>query len=123
MTSDQLKALFLLSGIEMLNQYEIRNKYWPDSETYDGVRTPWWLVKTEFGMIEIGWRKRVISIDWSDTGIAAIVTKDEVTKNDHSVHAWNYADAVKYLTTLCFLLPVNKRKQEEQKEAAAKENA
>jgi len=58
---------------------------------------PWWLVKTHLGLIEIGWRKRVISINWSDTKVKTIVTTDNVTKDENGVHAYSVEDAVKYL--------------------------
>ena len=61
---------------------------------------PSWLVKTPCGLIEIGWRKRVISIDWSDTPIRVIVTTDDTTKTDTSVHAWTEVAAMTYLEAL-----------------------
>lgn len=57
-------------------------------------------MKTPKGLIQIGWRKRVISIDWSDTGIRRVVTEDDVTKDDTMVHAYSYAKALAYLTAL-----------------------
>ena len=51
------------------------------------------------GLIEIGWRKRVISINWEDTGIKCDIP-DDVTKTEFSAHAWSYHDAIKYLDLL-----------------------
>ena len=99
-TEERVRSLFSLSGFEVLGVWEIRNKYWPDHPRYDSVRSPWWLVKTSIGMIEIGWRKRVIQIDWSDTDFNIIVTEDDVTKDIKYVHAYGYAKAVEYLTRL-----------------------
>lgn len=100
MTEQQMSAIFLLAGIKVQRAYEIANRYWPDTETYADLRReyPWWLVMTEAGPIVIGWRKRVISIHWEDTEVRAVVTKDDVTKGQTMVHAWSYANAVKYLT-------------------------
>lgn len=61
---------------------------------------PGWLVKTEYGLIEIGWRKRVIHIDWSQTPVRVIVTPDNTTKSHNMVHAWSSADCLRYLSAL-----------------------
>lgn len=102
MKEAEARALFLLAGIEVKSIHELANKYWPMTEGYRSAREkdPWWLVQTHFGLIEIGWRKRVISIDWSNTELRIILTKDQVTKEINMVHAWSYAKAVEYLTSL-----------------------
>lgn len=61
---------------------------------------PAWLVKTRYGLMEIGWRKRVIQIDWRDTNLRRVVTADDVTKTDTCVHAWSVEKAVEYLRVL-----------------------
>lgn len=128
MTEDEVNGLFTLAGLEVLGSWRLVNRYYGgavrteevvlprvyeegktllDRETLDflnmalpTLRDPWWLVKTKFGLIEVGWRKRVIQIDWRDTGLRCVVTADEVTKDEHLVHAWNRAKAVKYLDEL-----------------------
>lgn len=97
---ERFEAMFLLSGIAVTQMYEIKNRYWPDGSRYDNVRSPWFLAKTDLGLIVIGYRKRVLSIDWSDTKVKAIVITDNVTKDDYSVHAWTTVKAVEYLTNL-----------------------
>ena len=105
MTEDQVKAIFLLAGIEVQKLHELKNGY--GSESYRG---PWWLVKTEWGLIQIGWRKRVISIDWEDTGLRIDekanreyefhkypITQDNTTMWNKGIHAWGYGKAVEYL--------------------------
>lgn len=104
MTKNEVESIFQLAGIEIKKTWEIVNKYWPNTPTYDAVRTPWWLVKTNKGIIEIGWRKRVISIDWSDTDISCMVTEDDVTKDFDVVHAYSAEKAISYLKTLSPLL-------------------
>ncbi len=110
MKKTEVESLFHLAGIPVLRMWELPNQYFPyrEGETeettlreavYRATR-PWWLVKTAKGMIEIGPRKRVISIDWSDCGVQAEVTKDEVTKDPTMVHAYSLIDAAKYLTAL-----------------------
>ncbi len=102
MTIDEVKALFTLAGIPMLAHWKLVNGYWPDAPDYyeTKAKSPWWLVKTPRGMIRIGWRKRVIEIDWSDTDIRKIVTADDLTKDQESVHAYSLLKAGEYLAAL-----------------------
>ncbi len=104
LTRVKVKALFELAGFGVYEIKPLINGYgydpddprWPN----DTPLEPWWFVKTGMGWIEIGWRKRVISIDWSETHVRAIVTCDETTKDDHSVHAWSEEKALEYLKSL-----------------------
>ena len=107
MTKEQMLALFLLAGIRVDSQDELPNEYWPRVPNYQQLRdeSPWWLVHTEFGMVKIGWRKRVISIDWRRTAVRAVVTEDDVTKDDTYVHAYSYVKALEYLTALRRAVP------------------
>jgi hypothetical protein len=100
MNEEQARALFLLAGFKATRFHRLENKYWPDAYVEERRNSPWWLVVTEFGPIEIGWRKRVISIRWEDTPARAILTEDSVTKEETLVHAWSYVKALEYLTTL-----------------------
>lgn len=100
MTEEQAKALFLLAGFNVTRLHRLENRYWPEAYVEQRRNSPWWLVLTEFGPVEIGWRKRVISIDWQDTAARVVVTEDEVTKDTTSVHAWSYVKALTYLTAL-----------------------
>lgn len=100
MNEEQAKALFLLAGFSTTRFHRLENKYWPDAYVAERSNSPWWLVMTEFGPVEIGWRKRVISISWEDTPARVIVTEDNVTKEETFVHAWSYVKALEYLTAL-----------------------
>ena len=100
-TKEQLYGFFNLAGIPILNTWELVNQYWP--RTYGTPEQPvpcWWLVKTPYGLIKMGWRKRVISIEWEDTGVPVIVTEDQVTKEPYLVHAWDIHKCLEYLATL-----------------------
>ncbi len=99
LSEKELQGLFALAGIEIINTWKLHNGYWnrPD-ETGDYF--PWWLVKTPAGLVEIGWRKRVIDISWNDTDIRAVITKDDVTKSETMVHAWSEEKALEYLKEL-----------------------
>jgi hypothetical protein len=105
LTKQQVEAVFLLAGIEVLAVYQISNEYWGNDYEMQ-ARFPWWLVKTPAGLIKIGWRKRVINIDWSDVGLLDEnkVTQDDVTKCPVLVHAWGYCKAIEYLANLKQLL-------------------
>jgi len=98
MTEEQAKAIFLLAGIKAAKCHKIENQYWPPAYVESINNSPWWLVETTEGLVQIGWRKRVISIDWTSCVYRGEVTEDEVTKDKSSVHAYGYAKAVEYLT-------------------------
>lgn len=100
MTYEKVIALLVLANIKTSDHIRpITNPYWPSHPNYDKVRedNPWWVVPTDNGLITIGWRKRVIAIDWTQTNRRGLVTEDDVTKDDCSVHAWGYEKAVGYL--------------------------
>ncbi len=65
---------------------------------------PWFIVTTTKGRIEIGWRKRVINIDWSNSIIAQdaddLFSKEDVTKGDKYIHAHGYEKAKEYIDIL-----------------------
>lgn len=99
MTEAQARAIFLLAGIDVSAVFQIENGYWPKAYVEAREQSPWWLMKTEHGLIRIGWRKRVISIDWADTAVRLELTADDTTKSDTYVHAWSHHKAVEYLAS------------------------
>lgn len=103
-TEQHVRALCLLAGVRVLNLWQIENQYWPDAYVEERKHSPWFLVKTPDGMLEVGWRKRVLSINWSDTPIHVVVTEDDVTKDEQMVHAYSYSKAVEYLHRLADLM-------------------
>jgi len=80
---------------------EIPNGY---CSSYCCKHLPWFIITTNKGRIKIGWRKRVIQIDWTDTIIkkeAQILFPDEdVTHFDKVIHAWGPEKAKEYLNRL-----------------------
>ena len=80
---------------------EIPNGYCPD---WCCRHLPWFIVTTQIGRFKIGWRKRVILIDWSET--IGTKTSDElfkaedVTKDTHMIHAWNLENAKRYVESI-----------------------
>ena len=96
MSEGQVRAIFMLAGIDVKRLWKLVNEYWtPEAEIQH--TSPWWLVKTGCGLIRIGWRKRVIEIDWSETDIECKATDDPVTQEAFLVHAWTTEKAVEYL--------------------------
>jgi len=92
----EVRAILVLAGIQVTRAWELANGYWPDHPDYDYCRRPWWLFQTDIGLLRLGWRKRVLEIDWSATETRAVVTKDEVTKSHTMCHAWSTEKAVEY---------------------------
>ena len=98
-TEARFRALFVKAGFKMVSMMDLPNEY-----CQCGVSAPWFSVITEFGTIKIGWRKRVINIDWSgldpkhrkrDT--LSLFDGEDVTKGDDSIHAWGWEKAEDYL--------------------------
>ncbi len=75
-----------------------------------GNYTPWFLVTTSKGIIKIGWRKRVINIDWSESDIyedGPTLFKGENVSGSYEyeighkyIHADNYEKASEYINKL-----------------------
>lgn len=66
----------------------------------------WFNVTTKFGIIKIGWRERVILIDWSNTfekdkvNGKFLFQDEDVTTGTNYIHAWGYEKCVEYLEKL-----------------------
>lgn len=65
---------------------------------------PWFIVTTTVGRIKIGWRKRVIEIDWSQTTgtktAAELFADEDVTKDERMIHAWGEDKARAYVAAI-----------------------
>ncbi len=65
---------------------------------------PWYKVTGPFGVIELGWRKRVANIDWSASAFTpraeTLFPLEKVTKGEHSIHADTMEKVKEYLHTL-----------------------
>lgn len=77
---------------------DIPNGYCPN---YCCRHLPWFLVTTKVGTFRIGMRKRVISIDWSETTVdesaTALFVDESVTRYERVIHAWSGDDAKRYI--------------------------
>jgi hypothetical protein len=76
------------------------NEYWGSSRPNDD----WLIVTTNRGRIKIGWRKRVINIDWSGSEVTAYSAElfpgEDVTKGERYIHAWGYEKAKEYIAKI-----------------------
>jgi hypothetical protein len=76
---------------------------------------PWFIVTTTVGRIKVGWRKRVICIDWSQTQgtktAAVLFDHEDVTKDERGIHAWSYEDAKAYVGAIISGEPIPMKTQ------------
>lgn len=91
------RELFKKAGFSFVVLHHIENSY-----RSGNMSPPWFRAETEIGSITIGWRTRVIHIDWRDTSykeknILFLFRNEEVTKGGTFIHAWGKDKAVEYL--------------------------
>ncbi len=81
----------------MIYAEDIPNEYWRNA----AHGTPWLMVTTPKGRIKIGWRKRVIVVDWEQSVISAnadsLFPDEDVTRSRKMIHAWGYEKATEYI--------------------------
>lgn len=80
---------------------EIPNGY---GQSWHNRHLPWFIVTTAIGRFKIGWRKRVIHIEWTETvgtkPAEALFADEDVTKADRVIHAWSLEKAKQYIDTI-----------------------
>lgn len=88
----KFEASITAAGFKVIGAIRQPNEY--GSLLYRG---PWWLFDTDMGVVKVGWRKRVIQLDFSKVDSSYIVTDDSVTKSAGMVHADNHDQLTSYL--------------------------
>lgn len=108
-----VKSMFAATGFKVNKVYVLENKYWPANQAYLEIRSknPWFLLKTQFGLIEVGKRKRVIHLDWRDINENQLTPKEGeewITNGPGYVHSYSNEALVSNLFKLHILLSENK---------------
>ncbi len=105
----QFSDIFKKAGFTVISMQSIPNEYCSCE-----LCAPWFLVNTEFGVFKIGWRKRVINIDWCavnvppNVDIISLFVDEDVTKGNNNIHAWGWEKVEEYLTKIYNMLSNNK---------------
>lgn len=105
--ADSLKNLFIDAG-QMIYSELIPNQYCPGACCFT---RPWLNVTTPRGHFTIGWRKRVIHLEWTRSEVRgsgkAIFPNEDVTRSNdwevdkvRCIHAWGDAKAKEYIRKL-----------------------
>jgi len=107
-----VKNSFAAAGFKVSKVYILENKYWPLNDAYLEIRSknPWFLLKTQFGLIEVGKRKRVIHLDWSDINNKQITPKEGeewITNCPGFIHSYSNEALMSNLFKLFTLLMEN----------------
>lgn len=97
----ELSNYFKSAGFNLIYVKVIENQYSNESWCY---KYPWLEVTTNKGIIIIGWRKRVINLDWSESDIDKIgfdIFKNEKTTiGEKYIHCHSGDKAIEYLKML-----------------------
>ena len=97
----ELTELFKSAGFNIVYVKIIDNQYCSDACCY---KYPWVIVTTKKGRIKLGWRKRVMNLDWSESDIKAVGTKlfkdEKTTTGECYIHCWSKDKAIEYLKKL-----------------------
>ena len=97
----ELTEIFKLAGFDAIHVKTVDNQYCSKACCY---KYPWIIVTTKKGRIKLGWRKRVMNLDWSESDIKEIgieLFKDEKTTTGESyIHCWSKDKAIEYLKKL-----------------------
>lgn len=102
--SEQRRQIQGLFAGHLIFIEETKNEY----DNFDVF--PWFIAYTKLGRIKIGWRKRVINIDWQGSLIIGtannIFPNEDTTKGDCYIHAWGYDKAQEYINKLLDFKPI-----------------
>ena len=65
----KFEGAFEKSGLPAVYIEEILNEYWAETDVLERALSPWFICTTKIGHFKVGWRKRVIVLDWSKTDV------------------------------------------------------
>jgi hypothetical protein len=100
---DYYSEIIRNAGVKSFVLDEIPNGYGPNEDW------PWYRVRLWAGSFKIGWRKRVINIDWGDLAFINeekidkakdFFRKEGVTTDDHLVHAYGKEKCTDYVARI-----------------------
>jgi hypothetical protein len=99
----RFREVFTKAGFDVQGMEAIPNQYCGCDSC-----APWFVVCTEYGPVTIGWRKRVINIDWNELnipdthppGFSYLFEDEDVTKGAGGIHAWGWDKATEYLSRI-----------------------
>jgi len=95
-----MKEAFAKAGYPDVSLITIPNEYWPGNIKNEAWVPPWYMAQVGDGpVLKVGWRKRVMVIDWSAAGkkLQHLFESENVTKEEHLIHAYTYEKAAEYL--------------------------
>ena len=96
----EIEKVFVDAGFPAIFMEPIPNEYFGDNDPWS-LRSPWYIVTTRIGHFKVGWRKRVLVLDWERTEVKTtadtLFQNEDVTKGEHMIHCWSYAKATEYL--------------------------
>ena len=82
---------------------EVPNGYYGPSDPW-GKLSPWFVVTTTIGRFKVGWRKRVMHVEWTETlckrTADQLFPTEDVTKSDRMIHAWSLEKAKEYVKAI-----------------------
>ncbi len=94
-------GIYQSAGVDAIYMEPLANGYCSEPCC---LNLPWFRVTSKIGHVVIGWRKRVLSIDWKDSLVKAsgneLFPEENVTRWETGIHAWSTEDAAKYIRRL-----------------------
>lgn len=94
----QFVKVFTAAGFGFVEPRQIQNEYCRCEYC-----APWFAVSTQHGIIKVGWRKRVINLDYSGLKVDVpdeLFKLEDCTKWHGGIHAWGYDKLTEYLTAI-----------------------
>lgn len=101
-TKAEFQKAFDDAGFDVIFMEAIPNEYCGEGSA-EALCDPWYIVTTRIGHIKVGWRRRVIVLDWQRTTInntEELFPDENVTQVPSAIHAYGYEKLTSYLKKL-----------------------